>query len=134
MRVNGFLDVITEKQAPPNHLTRGVGSLIRQARYDVGMSQQELAESMGISPRAISAIETGGREISLSEMMTLCRILRKPLLFFIPDPQRRVLEPDALSFSEFDLLMLFGRLSEDDRCKILAQMRGLVQYLQEIEE
>ncbi|MFM8321039.1 MAG: helix-turn-helix transcriptional regulator [Chloroflexota bacterium] len=131
MRFDRYLDLIIRKEAPPNRLTRGMGALVRQARFDVGMTQAELADALELSVKTIGSLENGGREASVGELVMLCRVLRKPLQYFIPDPHRRLVEPDALSFMEFDLLMLFNRLDDDDRCKVLAQLRGLVEWLQQ---
>lgn len=128
MRLDGLFNVAVSKQELPNHFTQQMGALIERARKELGLSQGDLASDLGLSSKTIAAIESGSREVGVFELVQLGRILQRPLLYFLPPAYRQTLEP-SLSMSDFDLLMLFGRLSETDRAKVLAQLRGLVEYL-----
>ncbi len=128
MRLDSLFNVAVAKHELPNHFTQQMGELIERARQELGLSQGDLAAELGLSTRAVTAIENGSREVGVFELVQLGRILQRPLLYFLPPAYRQALEP-SLSMSDFDLLMLFGRLSEADRAKVLAQLRGLVEYL-----
>jgi transcriptional regulator with XRE-family HTH domain len=133
MKINGLLDSLTTHQAPPNAFTRRMGSLIRQARFEANLPAEELADALCLSTRQVNAIENGQREVLTSELIVISRALCKPLLFFIPEPHRHTVEIDALTSDEFDLLMMFSRLPECDRAKVLASLRGLTQWMKENE-
>ncbi len=56
----------------PTDATRETGRLLRQAREQAGITQQELAQRLGCTQPAISQAEAGGASLSVS---TLQRIL-----------------------------------------------------------
>jgi len=62
---------------------RIVGTLLRQARLDAGMSQKELAEVAGCSVSRLSDYEHGERPIPLAELELLAQHLRLPLEHFL---------------------------------------------------
>ncbi len=51
-----------------------IGTIIRQLRRDKDMTQEQLAEYLGITPRAISQWETGRTAPDLSQIPILCNI------------------------------------------------------------
>jgi transcriptional regulator with XRE-family HTH domain len=52
----------------PTDATRRTGQLLRQAREQAGITQQELAERLGCSQSAISQAETGGASLSIATL------------------------------------------------------------------
>lgn len=52
-----------------------IGQRIRQARKKVGLSQEGLAEQIGISTTHMSHIETGNTKLSLPVLVALSRTL-----------------------------------------------------------
>ena len=62
-----------------------LGEAIRIARVFQGMSQQQLAEAMGISNGYLSQLEAGSREPSQEKLRAAASVLRLPvssLVFF----------------------------------------------------
>lgn len=55
-----------------------VGAKIRRIRGNLGLSQEEIAKSLGISRVAVSQIENGDRKVSAEEVARLSRILNTP--------------------------------------------------------
>ena len=54
---------------------REIGTRIRLARRDAGLTQEKLAEKAGCSQRTIADIEGGAVGMSIELMLTLSRIL-----------------------------------------------------------
>ena len=52
-----------------------IGCRIKQAREDAGMTQERLAELIGLSAKNISAIERGTVGISVATLIRICRTL-----------------------------------------------------------
>jgi len=128
MKIDSFLNALTNSnQESSSAFTCQMGALVQKARQEACMSQAELASALGMPTRSLNAIENGGREVSAYELTILARVLQRPMLYFLPAAYRQAVEP-SLSMSEFELLMLFARLSEDDRGKVLAQLRGLIEW------
>ena len=59
-----------------------MGELIKKARLESGLKQNELGKYLYISQAAISEIENGKREVSSKELLSLSYVLRKPLEYF----------------------------------------------------
>ncbi len=59
-----------------------LGSRIRQAREQLGMSQDELAIEVSKDQRAISEYELGKRKLSAADLPIFAQILKVPLLYF----------------------------------------------------
>jgi transcriptional regulator with XRE-family HTH domain len=70
-----------------------VGKRIRHRRWMVGMTQQQLAEHVGIKFQQIQKYETGMNRVSASRLWDIAETLSVPVSFFfdyaIPENQRR---------------------------------------------
>ena len=55
---------------------------IRQARRDSGMTQQELADLMGVTVRAVQGWELGESSPALGRRRRLARVTNRPMEFF----------------------------------------------------
>ena len=75
---------VAEQGAP------GFGGLLRQLRADAGLTQEELAEAAGLSPRSISDLERG---INLTARKDTARLLADAL--DLAGPQRALFEAAA---------------------------------------
>lgn len=62
-----------------------VGDRILEARNEAGLSQTELAEEAGLTASTVGRWEAGETTISVPVLLTLSRILRKPMCFFLQD-------------------------------------------------
>lgn len=52
-----------------------LGNTIRQARIDRGLSQEELAEKIGVTPTHIKHMESGHRQPSINVLYELTKVL-----------------------------------------------------------
>lgn len=59
-----------------------VGQRIRQRRWLVGMTQQQLAERVGIKFQQIQKYETGANRVSASRLWDIADALEVPVSFF----------------------------------------------------
>lgn len=62
---------------------RIVGALLRKARLEADISQQELADVLGCSTGRLSSYEYGKRPIPLAELELLAQHLNLPLKYFL---------------------------------------------------
>lgn len=60
-----------------------VGALVRQARVDAGLSQEELAAVVGCSVNRITSYEYGDHPIPLSHLELMAKRLRLPIEHFL---------------------------------------------------
>src|SRR5258708_30714997 len=74
-----------------------MGARLRQAREFLGLSQESVAEALGVPRASISTMESGRRKVSSLELRELARLYRRPLEWFYgggagpapPDPPGR---------------------------------------------
>ncbi|OCJ67349.1 transcriptional regulator [Agrobacterium tumefaciens] len=69
----------------PNPIDVHVGSRIRLRRNILGMSQERLAESLGISFQQIQKYERGTNRVGASRLQNIAGILNIPVSFFFED-------------------------------------------------
>jgi len=123
-----FLDSILEKLSAgdmPNHFTREMGELIRQARVESRYSQRDLAQKIYRRQAALSDMENGKMEPNASTLTLLSYHLNKPISYFFPDRYTPEKDLEELSNIEKELLMNLRKLDERDLLRILVQIKAL---------
>jgi transcriptional regulator with XRE-family HTH domain len=73
-----------------------MGTRIRQARRDAGLTQVELAKALGITQGMVSAVETGQTTIDAHQLIEWGHVLGKPVPYFylglaFPDAHQRAI-------------------------------------------
>ena len=74
--------------------TKSVGALVKRARAQVGMSQRELGEAVGVKASHIAYIENDQRKPSMALMLNLADTLKisaKELLFLAHPEAKRIM-------------------------------------------
>lgn len=84
-----------ENKKKPNPIDVHVGSRIRLRRNMLGLSQEKLGESLGITFQQIQKYEKGTNRVGASRLQAISSILNVPVSFFlkmhrVPAPQRLV--------------------------------------------
>ncbi len=69
----------------PNPIDVHVGSRVRLRRMMLGMSQEKLGESLGITFQQIQKYEKGTNRIGASRLQHIATILKVPVAFFFED-------------------------------------------------
>jgi transcriptional regulator with XRE-family HTH domain len=92
-----------------------LGSRLRAAREYIGLSQELVAEHLGISRPAVSAMEHGTRKVSGLELKKLSRLYGRPVAYFLGE-EDAVMEADEVSSALFRATL---DLNENDRQQVL---------------
>lgn len=66
----------------PGDFDRHVGRRIRMRRIQVGMSQERLAESLGVTFQQVQKYEKGANRITMSRMRIVSQVLGVPMAYF----------------------------------------------------
>lgn len=82
----------------PNPIDKHVGSRVRMRRMMVGMSQEKLGESLGITFQQIQKYEKGTNRIGASRLQQISIVLGVPVAFFFEGAPTLV--PNEEGFSE----------------------------------
>ncbi|MDP2966254.1 MAG: helix-turn-helix domain-containing protein [Pelolinea sp.] len=102
-----------ETGKPPNKYTIAMGELIRQAREEVGLSQEELAKKIFRKRLSVSEMEKGKVEFSAWVLPYLSAALNKPIVYFFPKGIVENIREDSLSSLEQELLSNFRRIWDE---------------------
>jgi transcriptional regulator with XRE-family HTH domain len=118
-----------------NDIDLYVGKRLRRRRRLLGLTQQQLAESVGIRFQQIQKYECGANRISASRLFELSEALHVPVQYFydglaVHEMQREAassdLNPDVLSQKEtIDLIRAYYRLGEGPRRRLLDLAKSL---------
>jgi len=76
-----------------NHVDAHVGARVRQRRGEIGLSQERLAQSLGIAFQQVQKYERGVNRISASRLFQIARALDVPVDYFFEglDSERAIL-------------------------------------------
>lgn len=123
-------------------MDKTIGSNLRQARERLGMTQELVAERVGIPRSAVSEIESGHRDVSAFELFQLSRLFGEPMEHLLGtsahDPEEELLKlraeaVDALARAELQrfvtLCSEYRRLEEwtgEERSADLRQPRAIL--------
>lgn len=107
-----------------------VGKRIRQRRWMIGITQQQLADSVGIKFQQIQKYETGMNRVSASRLWDISRTLGVEIGFFFDGLEAQVPsageEPDVLASKEaMELVRAFHTIPEMQRRRLLDLARVL---------
>ncbi|HEX6032368.1 MAG TPA: helix-turn-helix transcriptional regulator [Tepidiformaceae bacterium] len=104
-----------------NPVSAGLGARIRTARRDAGLSQGQLAEKLATTQSAISLYEAGQRSVGIDMLLSVARILNRPLHYFLGE------EGDMLYVKESDIAALINELERhpEDLPELLAYWQFL---------
>ncbi|MCL2843521.1 MAG: helix-turn-helix domain-containing protein [Oscillospiraceae bacterium] len=101
-----------------------IGGIIRDARRIKGMTQEQLAEAVDITPAFIGHIERGGRSLSLTSLVGIANVLDIPMSYFFADED---ITPDQKTMTAFAQL-IEGR-SDETKQAALEIIRTALNYL-----
>lgn len=76
---------MVENKKKPNPVDIHVGSRVRLRRTMLGMSQEKLGESLGITFQQIQKYEKGSNRIGASRLQRISEVLTVPVSFFFED-------------------------------------------------
>lgn len=74
-----------ETKKKPNPIDVHVGKRVRLRRTMLGLSQEKLGDSLGITFQQIQKYEKGSNRIGASRLQQLSEILKTPISFFFED-------------------------------------------------
>jgi transcriptional regulator with XRE-family HTH domain len=95
-----------------------LGSRLKEAREYLGLSQELVAERLGVPRASVSAMETGKRKVSSLELKHLARLYRRPVSYFLGEEEpSEEIEPQDTTFRA--LYRTTRELAEGDKQQVL---------------
>jgi len=120
---NLLYEILGRKDPLPNKFTIRMGELVRKARINSGLKQNDLAKYLYISQAAISEIENGKREVSSRELLSLSHFLEKPLYYFFHESFTKYIYDNPPLIQE--LMIYANKLSKDELEKAISIIKTL---------
>lgn len=74
-----------ERRAREAAIYRELGARLRTVRLACGVSQEELAQRLGIERVTLSRYESGARTLPLATLLAIAELLHQPIAAFVPD-------------------------------------------------
>ena len=111
-----------------------VGKRVRHRRWLIGMTQQQLAEQVGIKFQQIQKYETGANRVSASRLWDIAEALDVPVSFFFEGLEeneksegRKSMVPDDLMGHKeaLDLVRSYYAIPENQRRRLFELARVL---------
>lgn len=113
MTLSRFLDWFSDREERPNKFTIYLGSAIKKAREDAGMSQEELAKNIYRRRSSLSEYESGKTEPDAGTLCLLAYYLEKPISYFLPPFMYQEIKQESLSPTENALLIQFRKIWDE---------------------
>ena len=76
------MDKLDETENGPNPIDRHVGLRIRMRRKELGVSQEKLAESIGLTFQQVQKYERAANRVSASKLWEMARALNTSISYF----------------------------------------------------
>ena len=115
-----------------NHLDTEIGQRLRQARLVENLTQDGLAQKLGISFQQVQKYENGTNRVSSSRLWTVSRVLGLPITYFYDNLDDAHI-PEAVNESEERLpdsaIRVARMLNEMPDCDIKDKIFGLIKVV-----
>lgn len=112
-----------------HHVDAHVGKRIRHRRWMVGMTQQQLADKVGIKFQQIQKYETGMNRVSASRLWDIAEALGVTIAFFfegLADTANQTAEGDLMADKEaLELVRSYYAIPEAQRRRLFDLARVL---------
>lgn len=116
----------------PHPVDVHVGQRVRQRRWMLGLTQQQLGEQVGIRFQQIQKYETGENRMSASRLFDIACVLRVPVAFFYEGLPGGVASEGQAAFSEIladreaiELVRAFSAMPAQQRQNLFELARTL---------
>ena len=104
--------------------SEAIGKKIRAFRLMAGLTQEQLAEKLGITFQQVQKYERGTTKVNLTRLQQLACILNVPVSAFFEEPGLTVYR---LSEDEMRILKAFKMVPESLRCSVIEIISNLSQ-------
>ena len=131
------MDKTDEVELGPNPVDRHVGLRIRMRRKELGISQERLAESIGLTFQQVQKYERAANRVSASKLWEMSRALSTSIAYFyegLGDPiemagsnlPREAMQDFLLTPEGMELAQIFPKITKGRvRRKILDLVRAM---------
>jgi transcriptional regulator with XRE-family HTH domain len=130
----------TVAKKAPNPIDKHVGSRVRMRRMMLAMSQQKLADALGLTFQQVQKYERGANRMGASRLQQMSDILQVPVEFFF-EGAPNTSEPHGSNGSALSMAQIDDFISDSDGLRLIGAFiridnadlrRRIVMLVQEI--
>jgi transcriptional regulator with XRE-family HTH domain len=88
----------------PNPVDKHVGSRVRLRRLMLGISQEKLGDSLGLTMQQLQKYESGKNRIGASRLQHISDILQIPVPFFFEGAPQLPGQPEGIGVAQWPLM------------------------------
>ena len=103
-----------------NDLRRSVGVRLREAREAVGLTQEAMGQRLGLTHVGYGDMERGRVLIRVDHLLEVCRVVGRPISWFVGEMPEGLLALDRLTR---ELVELVESMPERERLAVLTYAR-----------
>lgn len=103
---------------PASDIDTKIGANVRVRREDIGMTQAQLGQAIGVTFQQVQKYERGANRISAAALLRIADALECSVADLYGDP-----DPAGTSMSERAILKLWQQLREPERDAVVAMIR-----------
>lgn len=118
----------TTKKKPkggPDPVDIHVGLRLRMRRSILGISQDKLAKSVGLTFQQIQKYERGTNRVSAGRLYQFAKLLDVPVIYFYEQLGEQPEIPPSFSQRQFEIIQLIDRVDNDTQKSILQLLRTI---------
>lgn len=83
------MEAIRKTKGTPDEVDVYVGARLRARRAELGLSQEKLAEKVGLTFQQVQKYERGSNRVAAGRLYQFAQVLGTPITYFFPDdPQQ----------------------------------------------
>ncbi|MCL4537295.1 MAG: helix-turn-helix domain-containing protein [Nitrospirae bacterium] len=104
--------------------SREIGEKIKRRRKELGISQEELAETLGVTYQQVQRYENGTNKLNVENIQAVADILSVPLSYFF-EPEKTLMLAEkraAYSTAESKLLKYFRKIKNNSSKNAVIQV------------
>lgn len=108
--------------------SKEMGAKIKKRRKELGISQERLAEMLGITYQQVQRYENGANRLNVENIQLIADTLSVPVSYFFEGGEASVLEERQMHYlpdKESKLLSYFRKIKEDSSKNIIIQVARL---------
>ncbi|MEM6899868.1 MAG: helix-turn-helix domain-containing protein [Pseudomonadota bacterium] len=125
---------MTYELNPSESIDRVIGAQIRQRRIMMGFTQDQIADSLGISYQQVQKYETGSNRVSAGRLFEIASLLETDIGWFFPLISSNETAASSDNASPRHVIELVRRFSSIESQKVRAGIMALVRSIADNEE
>lgn len=112
----------------PNSIDVAVGMKIRQRRMLMGLSQERLGESLGITFQQVQKYEKGTNRVSASKLQAVADTLKVPVSYFFEEvggQKHEIVPGEVLNRNQIEVVKVMADMPPQAQAGVLAAARAI---------